>query len=676
MRFAFRFFAVWLFCCGFTFCARGDVRVGAPRPLGENNGFIAGTHAHFESGELCFVHFPKTGNSARPQLWSATPDNSDAKNSAWSTRAFGEQSPYLLDILASQRAFSPDGKTIAFVSQRNGQSAIYVVPTNDFGRQERAQRIATQAQSPAWLDGSTLLFESTNPQRNGLFRVSAERKDSSNSEPQLLFSRGGESTVAPDGQTICVAAKNDAASDGENATQLYLLSADGSGARAIPQTTGARRPCFAPDGSAIFYDAPAPRAAHAGSTPGATRVLWTVPVSAAPPTAQLFFVRENEDGDAEIIGTVFSGEVGELQTQIEFWLGEETQFDSRPQFTLPVKNAPIHNAPLLAWPLPRGGTVQEWTLRLNAKDAAGQNTQSTLTFVWPPAQTSRPIPTVPTAPAPPPVAPIVATIQPVPIAAPITVTPVPAAPVPATPVPAAPVTPVFPTPAVTNVPAPGNAKPSRSSPAVADLPVPALPASPAATTEKLLPIPPPSKRPPRTESTPAPRAEVELPPVRRSQPQVQAKKTPSLKPAEKPAAAKTTGEKKSVPNSGGIPAQMKAGSSTSIEVTLRNTGTRSWSSTGESPVRLLIRWVRADSGIRYRWAIKWLRETVEPGQSTKVRFDLEAPTSPGRYILTYALVRLSPEIYDGKNYKPPSAKAADPRWPGEFGAVSYEIDVR
>jgi hypothetical protein len=669
MRFVFRFFSVWFLCCLFNFSARADVRAGAPRPLGENNGFnngfIAGTHAHFENGELNFVRASAATGSWRPQLWRAFLENPDAKNPTWSTRAYYEQSPYLLDVLASQRAFSPDGKTVAFVSQRSGQSVIYVVAASDFGRQERARRIASSAQSPAWLDGSTLLFESTNAGRGGLFRVAIAGDEKSHPEPQLLFSRGGESAVSSDGQTICVAAKM----ENSDTTQLYLLSADGSGARAIVQTEGARRPCFAPDGTAIFFDAPAPGVTEGGSTP---RVLWTVPLTSAPPTAQLFFVRPDKNGDAEIIGTVFSSDAGHVQSHIEFWPGEETEFATRPQFTLPVKTTPVHNAPLVTWPLPRNGAPREWTLRLRATDEVGQSTQSTMTFLWPPAQTLQPIPVAPT-----PEPQIIKTTtvkQPV-VAAPVEAKPNAPSSSQPTPVATPPVTPFFPSPATTNAPKAGGAQTPKFSDVLADLPAPALPAAPGAA-KKNLPRVPPVKVASRAGSTPATGAPAAMTPVRRSLPQAPAKKAPPKKPVEKPQPPKTPPQKAPAKNSGGIPSQMQAGSSTSVEVTLRNTGTRSWSSTGDSPVRLLVRWVRADSKTRHRWAIKWLRSTVAPGQSTTAKIDLDAPSTPGRYILTYSLVRLSPEIYDGKNYKPPPATAADTRWPGEFGAVSFVIDVR
>ncbi len=125
----------------------------------------------------------------------------------------------------------------------------------------------------------------------------------------------------------------------------------------------------------------------------------------------------------------------------------------------------------------------------------------------------------------------------------------------------------------------------------------------------------------------------------------------------------------------GIPSRMKAGASTQVAVTLRNTGSRSWSSTGPSPVRLVVRWVNTATNSRSSWAVHWLGKTVEPGQSADVAFTLKAPKRSGNYTLTYALVRLSDQVYDGKKYNPPPSKAQDHRWPGEFGAVNYEIQV-
>lgn len=201
------------------------------------------------------------------------------------------------------------------------------------------------------------------------------------------------------------------------------------------------------------------------------------------------------------------------------------------------------------------------------------------------------------------------------------------------------------------------------------LPRPALPPAPqieAFDPDEISPFPLP------VQSTPAPplarRAPVE------AAPQI-AQALPQKTNTAKSSTRKTNNAREAPKNDGGIPSQMESGASVPVTVVLRNTGSRSWSSNGESPVRLIYRWVSADNNIRYRWAVHWLQEVVQPGKSTRMKFDLIAPSAEGRFILTYALVRLNGQNYDGKTYKPPATKAKDHRWPGEFGAVSFRITV-
>jgi len=126
---------------------------------------------------------------------------------------------------------------------------------------------------------------------------------------------------------------------------------------------------------------------------------------------------------------------------------------------------------------------------------------------------------------------------------------------------------------------------------------------------------------------------------------------------------------------GGIPDQMQPGSSVQISMTLRNTGSNTWSSTGDAPVRFVLRWIDAQNRVRYRWAVKWLKGTVEPGESTELQFELTAPDRSANYELMCGLVRLTPQSYDGKNYHPPATKATDQHWDGEFSTVIYNVNV-
>lgn len=125
----------------------------------------------------------------------------------------------------------------------------------------------------------------------------------------------------------------------------------------------------------------------------------------------------------------------------------------------------------------------------------------------------------------------------------------------------------------------------------------------------------------------------------------------------------------------GVPAQMQPGSTVQISMSLKNTGANDWSSTGDSPVRFVLRWIDAKNNTRYRWAVKWLKGTVKPGESTTLSFDLKSPTRAGDYRLMCGLVRLTSKSYDGKNYHPPASKAADQHWDGEFSTVTYNVHV-
>jgi len=125
----------------------------------------------------------------------------------------------------------------------------------------------------------------------------------------------------------------------------------------------------------------------------------------------------------------------------------------------------------------------------------------------------------------------------------------------------------------------------------------------------------------------------------------------------------------------GIPAQMQPGSSVQVSMMLRNTGSNTWSSTGDAPVRFVLRWIDAQNHVRYRWAVKWLKGTIKPGESTELQFELTAPGRSANYELMCGLVRLTPKSYDGKNYHPPATKDADQHWDGEFSTVIYNVNV-
>jgi hypothetical protein len=599
-------------------------------------------------------------------------------------------------------AVSPDGRRAAFASSRSGLEAIYVRGVG--GSDANARRVGTMARAPVWLDASTLLFQNTRPGRGGLYKMDVPLAEVAElATPRLWFEKDGEAAIAPDGQSVCVAARDEHLGN----TQLYLLAIDGSGARVVPQTVGARRPCFSPEGDAIFFDAPAPReegtSSNQPSTQPTARVIWTVPLLSAPPAAQLTAVRATKTGELEILGTAFSEAGVALDVRLELGAGDladDTDAQSAAHWKkLDTRPVPIHGGVLASWRPIDLSDHATWTLRLTVTDADGDRAQSTLPFSWPLETSGMDVvapplfatereryglgseapatPTASTPPAAPAVVPPVAPVRTleraaVPVIATADIPAIAALPAPAAVTRSARslvVAPVEaearPVPSGHLLPAPAAALPSKATPrqtnvAIVVAPVTAAPHKAGA----------PAARP--HASTPA-RRPVRLaqaqPPAAKPRPRIEARAQMQTAPEPTPA-AEDSGKRP-----GGIPSRMKAGSSVPVTVMLRNTGSRSWSSTGDSPVRLIYRWVDAKTNIRHRWAVKWLSETVPPGKSTQMKFDLAAPTRAGDFILTYALVRLNPQVYDGKKYTPPPTKTNDHRWPGEFGAVSFRVQV-
>lgn len=586
---------------------------------------------------------------------------------------------------------APGGQRFAYVSDRSGMESVYIMPLGG----GTARRVATLARNPVWLDDSTLLFESTRPGQSGLYQLSFGRALANDNawaslpRARQLFSRPGEATVTQDRRTLCVAAGagDTPVSAGGSNRQLFMLAPDGSGARAVVGTAGARSPSFSPDGQLLVFDAPAPQDAPAEASGALTnsmesRTLWIMPMLRVLPAAQLLEVRVGQQAqELEVMGTAFAEEVGPLEARLEY----STATDPPRWRLLPVNRPPIHAGVLSTW---RPDAPGDWLLRLTVTDAAGDSAQSTLALTWP-----LPPPVVQEAPPPVFARPNPEDLLP---AEPLTVpseaqTP---RPIPSLPLPALP-----PAPGQGAVPGQNTptgapvAKPTpRRTPRVATgsqipiLPLPALPPPPgeSSPTAPLVVAPPPrpvatpkastlpSFPAPTVSSTPpasTPPRSTPVPPVRPPAP-------PASTPVPRPAPAAptppvSTGTDRGSIRVSGTPAVMKVGEKVPVEAVLTNLGQQGWSSQGPGPVRVIYHWVNLDSGTRVRWYIEWLTQSVTPRASLKLSFNLSAPPRPGRYRLTYTLVRLQ-----GEAYEPPPYNARPARWPGEFGATSYIVTVR
>ena len=455
---------------------------------------------------------------------------------------------------------SPGGEEVAYSIEREGTPEIYLLPIGG----GKPQRVATFARNPAWLDNTTLVYESVRTGATGLARRDLE----TDAAAQIVWPRGGE--IAARAGRICVAATRTVA-----ASRLYFLAADGSGARALPGSDGASAPAFAPDGSFLVFDAPAPNE----STVEFDRTLWAVPFRRVAPIARLDAIRAGANGGYEIIGTAYSDDTTS-RASLEW--GEGTAPARWNPLASPT--IPAHGSALARWnpPAARG----EWTLRLTVIDSEGDRGQSDLSVALP-IETS-----VTAAP------PIFALL------------PVPASPLPP-------------------LPGPPNAKtpPRDRAPEGASPPPPASPpvGPPPAPTPIPTPVPTPAPRAtPRPTPRPTPRA------TPRPAPQ-----PPRAAPKPAPSVAGDA----AVLTVSGIPYDVAPGETVNLSAALRNTGRSGWKTNGDGAVRLLVRWHDARTRTRTRWAIRWLRADVAPGTTGKLDFSVPAPTRPGNYILRFSLVR-------------------------------------
>lgn len=185
--------------------------------------------------------------------------------------------------------WSPDGSRLAFVSERKGDShpQLYVMPT-DAGEAVRLTEQAQGVSEPVWSpDGRRLAFLSRvggdEPQQNETeepesrpARVITTLKYKMNGEgfvydrrTHLFVVDAGDGSVSqlttgdynhdapvwsPDGKSLAFTSARHAERDADDASDIWVVPADGGDARCITDTLGpVGRPSFSPDGQSIAY---------------------------------------------------------------------------------------------------------------------------------------------------------------------------------------------------------------------------------------------------------------------------------------------------------------------------------------------------------------------------------------------------------------------------------------
>ena len=175
-----------------------------------------------------------------------------------------QSKPTPLDVQAP--AWSPDGRTIVFVSWRDGNGEVYAMDANGSGPRNLTQNPANDVR-PAWSpDGRRIAFVSSRARRHDAsLDLDVLARYDRQSEIYVMNADGSRKrnltrdrasddlpTWSPDGRRIAFLHGR-----GRGRGQLYVVNADGSGLRNLGRIAGpalfASQLVWSPDGRTIYF---------------------------------------------------------------------------------------------------------------------------------------------------------------------------------------------------------------------------------------------------------------------------------------------------------------------------------------------------------------------------------------------------------------------------------------
>jgi TolB protein len=176
-------------------------------------------------------------------------DNPDATWEVWVMRGDGSDPKQLTQNEANDMTptWSPDGKSIAFVSDRDNNKEIYVMKADGTQPLNLTYEPA-EDWTPAWApDGSAIAFASY---RDGNWEIYVMKPDGS--EPMRLTRHNAADvspTWSPDSKQIAFASNRD------GNWEIYVMNRDGTGLRRLTSDDATdSAPAWSPDGKAIAFE--------------------------------------------------------------------------------------------------------------------------------------------------------------------------------------------------------------------------------------------------------------------------------------------------------------------------------------------------------------------------------------------------------------------------------------